>query len=170
MNENFKTIEPQDIDNNVFTMLGKEWMLITGGSSESFNTMTASWGGFGVMWHKNVINCVVRPTRYTYEFIENSDCFTLSFLEDGYKDALKICGSTSGRDSEKVKKVGLTPFDAGQKSVAFEESKIILVCKKLYYHDINPENFIDVDDEKFYPKKDYHRMYIAEIVKVLKKR
>ena len=167
MNE-FIEISPYEIDDNVFKCIGKDWMLITAGDENNFNTMTASWGGLGVLWRKNVSFSFVRKHRHTYGFVENSGTFTLSFFDEEYRDALNICGTKSGRDCDKVKVSGLTPeFIDG--TPTFKEARLVLVCKKLYIHDIDPNNFIDMNVNELYPAKDYHRMYIGEILKVLKK-
>ncbi|PLX65933.1 MAG: flavin reductase [Denitrovibrio sp.] len=164
---NFKELEPTKLKENPFTLINNDWMLISAGDKANFNTMTASWGGLGIMWHKNVASIVVRPTRYTFEFLEKYDYFTLSFFEEEYKDALTLCGTKSGRDCNKVAEAGLTPiFD--NNGIYFEEAKIIMVCKKLYWQDINPDNFV-TDLEEFYPKKDYHRLYMGEIENMYEK-
>jgi len=158
----FKELEPAKLKENTFKMINDDWMLISAGEENNFNTMTASWGGLGVMWFKNVSFVVVRPTRYTFEFMEKYDRYTLSFFEEEYRDALTICGSKSGRDTDKVKEAGLNPvFD--NNGVYFEEAKTVMVCKKLYWQDITPDNFLaDFMHEK-YPNKDYHRLYIGAI-------
>lgn len=161
----FKEISPKELTNNPFKLIGDEWTLITAGSSDSFNTMTASWGGLGVIWGKNVATIYIRPQRYTYEFLEKSDTFTLSFFTEDYKKTLGFCGKYSGRDYDKAKECSLTPTELDG-SIAFEEAKLVLVCKKLYHDDINPQNFHDdTIDSINYPQHDYHRMYIGDIVK-----
>ena len=163
----FKEVSPQTLNFNPFTRIGSDWMLITAGQPGDMNTMTASWGGIGVMWGKNVAVTVIRPQRYTKEFIDKEELFSVSFLKDGHRDALKLCGSVSGRDHDKIKEAGLTPvFIDGVP--AFEEADTILICRKMYRTSMNPADFIDKDaDNKFYPEKDYHDMYIAEIVKAV---
>ncbi|MGD9809194.1 MAG: flavin reductase family protein [Deferribacterales bacterium] len=159
----FKELEPGKLTGNTFKMIGEQWMLVTAGEKDNFNTMTASWGGLGVMWNKNVSYVVVRPTRYTYEFMEKYDHYTLSFLDDEYRDALTLCGTKSGRDMDKVKKAGLTPVFDG-KGIYFEQAKIAMVCKKLYWQDLEPNNFLDEAIMTHYKTDDYHRLYIGEIV------
>lgn len=165
----FETIRPQDINENVFDLIGSQWMLVTAGDSNGNNTMTASWGGMGVMWGKDVAVTVIRPQRYTMEFVKKNDLFTLSFYDQQYKPALGICGSKSGRDIDKAKETGLTPvFQEG--TTYFEQAKLVLVCRKLYDSPMDPSNLLDeAVDEKWYPDKDYHRMFVGEIVKVLRK-
>lgn len=161
----FKEVNVKDLDFNPFKKIGDEWMLITAGNEKKFNTMTASWGGAGVLWGKNTVTCYIRPQRYTREFVEANDTFTLSFYPDKYKKALSLCGSVSGRDCDKVAQSGLTPYFL-EGTAAFKEASLILVCRKLYKDNMPPENFIAKEnDEKWYPQKDYHIMYIAEIVK-----
>jgi len=169
MAEKFNKILPKDINDNPFKALDDDWMLVTAGDLKSYNTMTASWGGFGVLWGKNIAICVIRPGRYTYGFMEKSDTFTLSFFSDKYKKALVFCGSNSGRDFDKARETGLTAVETENGSVYFSEARLVLECKKIYFDDINPENFLDPEIASHYPEKDYHRMYIGEIVNVLKK-
>lgn len=165
----FKEIAIEELQFNPFTKIGKEWMLVTAGDETSHNTMTASWGGVGVMWGKNVVNVYIRPQRYTKEFVDAGEMFTLSFYDESYRKSLSICGSKSGRDCEKEKEAGLTPYYV-EGTTAFEEANMIFVCKKQYHQDMAPEHFdVTENDEKWYPQKDYHVMYMAEIVKVLVK-
>ncbi|WP_234117208.1 flavin reductase [Clostridium hydrogenum] len=163
----FKEIKIEELQFNPFTKIAKEWMLITAGNKENFNTMTASWGGLGVLWNVNTATVYIRPQRYTKEFIDANDTFTIAFFDEKYRKALNVCGSVSGRDTDKIKQAGLTPYFAHD-TVAFEEASLIMVCKKLYHNTLLPEHFDGKDiDEKMYPNKDYHTMYISEIVKVL---
>jgi flavin reductase (DIM6/NTAB) family NADH-FMN oxidoreductase RutF len=143
-------------------------MLITAGEPGAFNTMTASWGGLGVLWERKVAFCFIRPTRYTYEFVERSGNFTLSFFEERYRKALSFCGSRSGRDADKVKGAGLTPVhEAG--FVYFSEARLVLACRKLSFQDVGPDRFLDPTIGDLYPQKDYHRMYVGEIITCLAK-
>lgn len=163
----FQEIKAEDLKFNPFDKIGKEWMLITAGDEEKHNTMTASWGGLGIMWGKKVATAYIRPQRYTKEFVDAAERFTLSFYKEDFRKALNICGSKSGRDCDKETEAGLTPYYIDG-TTAFEEADLILVCKKLYHQVMLPECFDDREqDVKWYPEKDYHTMYIAEIQKVL---
>lgn len=155
---------------NPFEKIGKTWMLITAGDGERSNTMTASWGGVGIMWGKPVVTVYIRPQRYTKEFVDDKEYFTVSFLPEEYRKALNVCGSVSGREvDDKWNEAGLHPFETDG-TTAVEEAEEIYICRKLYAQQMTPECFIDGEcDGKWYPEKDYHMMYIAEIVKVLKK-
>lgn len=164
----FKKIELKNFTCNPFELVGKQWLLITAGDKKKCNTMTASWGGFGVLWNKNVANIFIRPQRHTYDFIEESEYFTLSFLPEENRDILTFCGRNSGKDIDKIKESGLETIHSDN-GIYFEQSELVFVCKKLYYTDINPNNFIDLDLDKNYPNKDYHRHYVGEIVGVLVK-
>jgi flavin reductase (DIM6/NTAB) family NADH-FMN oxidoreductase RutF len=164
MTGNLSAIKPQQIADNVFRLIGADWMLITAGTRQSFNTMTASWGGMGVLWDKEVCWCVIRPQRYTYEFMERSARFTLSFFDERYRGALNLCGTKSGRDIDKVAAAGLTPTTTDSGAVYFAEARLVMECRKLYYQDIDPRNFVDPNIARNYPKRDYHRMYLGEIV------
>lgn len=164
-----KEINIKKLKESAVSLFDDRWALITAGTEESYNTMTASWGALGELWNKDVCFCFIRPQRYTYEFVEKEDYFTLSFFSDEYRGTLTYCGRNSGRDVDKAKETGLTPVKADA-SVSFKEAEIVLICKKLAYQDISPEGFIDKSiDAACYPAKDYHRMYIGEIVKCLVK-
>jgi flavin reductase (DIM6/NTAB) family NADH-FMN oxidoreductase RutF len=165
----FKEIDPQEILVNPFKLMLKDWMLVTAGPIDDYNTMTAGWGGLGGMWSKNAAMCVIRPTRYTFEFIEREENFTFCFFDEQYREALQFCGSKSGRDvPNKAVEAGLTPV-AGilQRTTTFAEARMIMECRKIYRQDIDPKNFLDPKLEDWYPQKDYHRLYIGEIVNCL---
>ncbi len=164
----FTEIKPDQLTDNPFKLINNDWMLITAGTPEKFNTMTASWGGLGVLWERKVAYIFIRPNRYTYEFVERSPLFTLSFFNESHRKALQYCGSHSGRNGDKVKETGLTPVhDKGL--VYFNEARLALCCSKLYFQDIEPGRFLDPAINGMYPQKDYHRMYVGEIVKCLRK-
>lgn len=163
----FKEIKPEELNFNPFTRIGSDWMLLTAGTKDKIQHHDCQLGGAGVFWGKPAVTCYIRPQRYTKEFIDKEELFSVSFLKDGHRDALKLCGSVSGRDHDKIKEAGLTPvFIDGVP--AFEEADTILICRKMYRTSMNPADFIDKGaDSKFYPEKDYHDMYIAEIVKAV---
>ena len=161
-----KTITPNELNENIFKLIGSDWMLVTSGTPDNYNTMTASWGGVGFLWNKNVCNVYVRPSRYTYEFIEKSGSLTLSFFNEDYRAALKFCGSHSGRDCDKAKECTLTPIPCGD-TVAFEEARIIIRAKVLYKQDMTEANFIDKNLLSNYKDGDYHRIYTCEIEEIL---
>ena len=161
-----KRISPNEISQNPFDLIDDDWFLLSAGDVDSFNTMTASWGGMGVLWNKPVVFCFVRPQRYTYKFMESNKLFTMSFFDDRYRDALSLCGKVSGRQTDKMKATGLKPFESPQGSIFYEQAKLLIECRKLYFSDITPENFLIDGIDANYPKKDYHRMYIGEIVSV----
>ena len=158
-------INPKEIDENVIRLIGDEWMLVAAGDREKFNMMTASWGSMGFLWNKPVVMVFVRPQRYTYEFTEKGDMLTLSFFGEQYRRALNVCGSVSGRDTDKVKESGLTPYFTEAGNPAFEEASLVLECRKLYVDFLKEEAFVDskiVDVQ--YKQKDFHKMYVVEIV------
>jgi flavin reductase (DIM6/NTAB) family NADH-FMN oxidoreductase RutF len=151
--------------------IGDEWMLISAGNVSrdkgNWNTMTASWGGLGVLWGCETAFCFIRPGRYTFEFANASPLFSLSFFSPAYHKALEICGSDSGRDTDKAEKAGLTPVAFNDGSIGFAEAQAVITCSKLYTHDFDPSFFlIPSEIEKNYPQKDYHRMFIGKISSV----
>lgn len=165
--DSFKEMNVKDFIVNPFEKIGNEWMLITATDGIKTNAMTASWGGLGVMWGKNISFVVVRPQRYTKEFIDKSEKFSLCFFDESYKKTLGYLGRVSGRDEDKIKNSGLTVLDFNGVSV-FKEASMVLICKKLYRQNIDPECFIDSSlDCAWYPNKDYHDLYFSEIEKIL---
>ena len=123
-------------------MLDKDWMLVTAGTMEDFNTMTASWGHMGILWHLPIAIAYIRPQRYTFGFANRYDYYTLSFFTEEYRPALQFCGSKSGRDYDKVAETGLTPVQTDRGNVIFEEARLILECRKVYVDDLKKENFL----------------------------
>ncbi len=161
----FKKVSIKSLNENYLKILNEDWGLVTAGNIESFNTMTISWGTFGVLWNRPVFFCFVRPQRFTYEFINTNHYYTLSFFTDQYKDALDFCGNHSGREFDKMKSTELVPVSTDIGNVIFEQTRLAFECKKIYTDDIKPENLLDPNILKAtYPNKDYHRMFVGEIV------
>lgn len=160
-----KKINVKKLNENPFVLLDQEWALIAAGNKEGHNMMTASWGGLGVLWNYNVATVYIRPSRYTVEFVEREQYFSLCFF--GKNKAMhKICGSRSGRDIDKTAATGLTPvFEDG--TVYFEEAELVLICRKLYQTQLDNKKFLDPSIEGFYNEipNDYHKIFIGEIVK-----
>jgi flavin reductase (DIM6/NTAB) family NADH-FMN oxidoreductase RutF len=165
----FRKIEPGEIAENPFSLIGGRLMLHTAGEAGRFNTMTCGWGGLGVLWRMNVAACFVRPQRYTFEFMEKSEYYTLSFYGPEYRPQLMLCGSESGRDTDKAARCGFTPVYASCGAPYFAEAELVLACRKLYASDFDPAGFLDGRIDACYPQKDYHRVYIGELIEVLKK-
>lgn len=168
-------IEEQNF--NPMTMIGGGWWLIGAGNEETeYNAMTASWGHLGAVWerpggkaHMGLPTAVVyvRPQRYTKELLDREDIFTLSVFDKSYRKALAYMGTHSGRDGDKITEAGLTPeFVDG--TVCFAEAEMVFVCRKLYHAPLLEDGFVDLTlVENNYPKKDFHEMYVGEIIKVL---
>lgn len=167
-----KRIKPEEITDNVIKLIGKDWMLVTAGRPGDYNTMTASWGGAGFLWNKPVVFVFVRPERHTYGFMEREDVFTLSFFSEKYRKALSLCGTKSGRDTDKAAETGLTPVETSNGSVAFSQARLVLECRKLYVSDLKAEKFLDRTIlDKCYDSAHggLHRVYVAEITDVISK-
>lgn len=164
-----KEININDLKLNPFNKIGKEWMLITASDGEKTNTMTASWGGFGFLWNKNIAFIVLRPQRYTKEFVDKTNEFSLSFFDESYKKTLSYLGSVSGKNEDKILKSCLH-LSFINNIPSFEEASMIINCKNLYKQNLLSECFIDTNiDEKNYPNKDYHTLYFAEIKNIFVK-
>ena len=161
-------ISPYELD-NALKLIGKDWMLITVQDGEGANAMTASWGCMGVLWNKPVAVCFIRPQRYTYGLAENEERMSLAFFGEGYREALSLCGSKSGRDCDKLSLSGLTVSDVDGVPV-IDQASTVIIGKKLYADDLKEDNFIEKAMLDNYKNKDFHRIYVLEIQKVLIKK
>ncbi len=160
----FITKTPAELTENVFEAIGKRWMLLTAydKANDRVNAMTASWGGMGVLWNRSVLFAFVRPQRHTFGLLNAADSCSACFLQDGNRPALQICGTKSGRDTDKMAESGLTPVELGG-VWGFAEAKTVLKLRKLFVSDMTREQFIDPALLKNYPTEDYHRVYVYEI-------
>lgn len=165
-----KRIDINEFILNPYTKIAKEWMLITAGNKDAYNTMTASWGHVGSIWGhgggKPTAVIYIRPQRYTKQFVDNNDYFSLCFFDEEYREDLSYLGVKSGKDEDKVAKTKLTPV-FNDKTTYFKEANMVLICRKLYRQELKEENFVDktiIDDS--YPLKDFHTMYIGEIEEI----
>ena len=164
------TFQPYPMDlleMNPFTKIGKEWALVSAGNKSKYNTMTVSWGGVGVLWGKNVVYIFIRDSRYTKEFIDNGEFFSLSFLGEQYREALSYCGRESGRNGDKFAGAGLNA--AFRHDIPYpDEANLVFLCRKLAAVPITKDTF--VDDEimsKWYGDHDMHTMYVGEIIEAI---
>ncbi len=166
---NFKKCEIDEFNINPFKDIKQNYFLITAGSStNNYNTMTANWATMGTIWNKPIINIFIRPQRYTFQFIESNKNFSICFFDNKYKPELEMCGKISGREINKAKKANFTPI-LEDDTIYFAEANIVIICSKIYSSDFEKLKIIDKDIEKFYEKNGMHRLYIAEIKKILKK-
>ncbi len=147
----------------------RQWMLLTSGNFAEgrFNTMTVGWGSLGTMWGRPFVQIVVRPIRYTYEYTEQYDTFTLCAFPASCRKALQLLGTKSGRDGDKIAEAGLTPIASAQVDApGFAEAELVIECRKMYWDDLDPVHFLDPDIAKNYPHQHYHRIYFGQIVAV----
>lgn len=163
-----RPVDPKTLDANFFSLLADRWGLLTAADGAGCNPMTVSWGETGILWNKPVVTVYVRPQRYTHGLMDAEQYFSLSFLPETRHDVAVLCGAKSGRDTDKVKETGLTVL-RDREAPYFAEAELTLICRKLYAQDLDPACFVDKEvDGKNYPNKDYHRMYVGEIVAALK--
>lgn len=155
-----------DFHANSFDIFDKDWALLTAGTEQRFNTMTISWGGLGTLWSKPVVTVYVKPIRYTHDFMEQNDYFTVSFYPEKCRRALEILGTLSGRDGDKVAKTSLTP-KALEHGMTFQEAKVTLVCKKIYRQDLDTAQMPAEVVSTYYTTEAAHTMYIGEVVDII---
>lgn len=168
--KNFKEVQAEKLNGNTFDMIGKKWMLVTAEKKDGqINTMTASWGGLGVLWGKNVAFAFIRPQRYTKEFVDEAEKLSLTFFDESFRKKLGYLGTVSGRDENKIEKAELTVIH--EDGVPhFQEAEVTLICRKMYAQPLEEKWFLDKEaDKKWYEEKDYHIMYVVEVEKVLVK-
>lgn len=163
----FQPVPADLVEFNPFTKIGKEWALITAGTKEKANTMTVSWGGVGVLWGKNVVYIFVRDSRYTKEFLDKNEFFSMSFLSEEYRASLNYCGSHSGRDVDKFAEAGLTL--STRHNIPFvDEGNLVLLCEKMAAVKITDDSFCFPDlKKKWYADGDMHTMYVGEIIEIM---
>ena len=162
-----QTIPFERFTSKVFHLFDKQWLLLTGGdfARGKFNAMTISWGSLGIIWGRPFVQVVVRPTRYTHEFMERFDTFTVTAFPERHRRALNLLGSKSGRDGDKIAEAGLTPVASAKVAApAFAEAELVFECRKLYRSTFDSRQFVDPTIESNYPKKDYHTVYFGEVV------
>lgn len=151
---------------DIFSKLDKEWALLASGSMEDHNAMTISWGGMGTLWFKPVVTVYVKPLRHTYEYMEKNEYFTVSFFDESYRKALMFYGSKSGRDYDKDKETGLEAVKLDD-TVMYKQAKTTLLCKKIYFNDLDPENMPEDIVKANYTSEKPHRMYIGEVIRII---
>ena len=157
-----------EFSTDILRVFDKKWALLTAGDSDRFNTMTISWGGLGTIWGKPVATVYVRTSRYTHDFMDAKEFFTVSFYPEECKRILGVLGSKSGRDMDKMKESGLTPVQAGE-SMSFKEAEVTLVCRKLFKQQLNVANMPEDVAKAMYEGQAPHDMYIGEIVEIIRK-
>ena len=151
---------------DILSVFDKKWALLTAGDKDKFNTMTISWGGLGTLWGKPVATVYVRKSRYTHDFMEGNDYFTVSFYPEEYRKVLGVLGSKSGRDMDKMHDSGLTARETDH-SITFEEAETTILCRKLFCQELQTENMLPEIATAFYSVDAKHDMYIGEIIEII---
>jgi len=160
-------IAPDELSVKAHDLWANQWLLLTAGDfgDGRFNSMTVGWGSLGTMWGLPFAQVVVRPSRYTREFMEQYDTFTLCAFPWTCRKALQLLGSKSGRDGDKIAEAGLTPMaSAAVAAPCFEEAELVIECRKIYWQDMDAAHFLEPTIDRNYPQKDYHRIYFGSIV------
>lgn len=152
---------------DIFAQFDKKWALLTAGNTQDFNTMTISWGGMGTLWNKPVVTAYVRTSRYTHDFMDREEYFTVSFFAEEYRQILGVLGSRSGREMDKIHESGLTVKPAGD-SVTFAEAEVTILCRKIFMQRLEIDNIPDDVVATFYVGDAPHDMYIGEVIDVIR--
>lgn len=158
----------KDLNVNAFSLFNDDWALLTAGTQEHFNTMAISWGSLGTLWSRPAATIYVKPVRYTHDFMESSEYFTLSFFPGNFHRDMAYLGSHSGRDGDKLSNTALTPVTVGN-TVAFEEAHTVLLCRKIYAQDLELSQIPDFAVSDYYTEEAPHTMYVGEVIDIIKK-
>ena len=160
-----------ECNTDIFGQFDKKWALLTCGTPEKFNSMTVSWGGMGTLSGKPVATVYVRTSRYTHEFMDDNDYFTVSFYPESCRPILNVFGAKSGRDIDKMHYEGLTVKPVGEdpagNAVTFEEAEVTLLCRKMCRQRIEAENIPEEAFKTYYEGDALHDMYIGEVVEII---
>ncbi|MDH6306684.1 flavin reductase (DIM6/NTAB) family NADH-FMN oxidoreductase RutF [Parabacteroides sp. PF5-5] len=167
----YNRIDASQLPDNVKELIDQQWMLVTAGNKNSHNTMTASWGAIGYIWERPSAFIFIRDTRYTYQFLQREEYFTLSLFTEQYRGALRVCGTKSGRDADKVKEAGLTPIDTPDGLMSFREARMIIECRKMFEQELDYANLTEYYKDEIL-EKSYnnetakHQLFISEITNI----
>jgi flavin reductase (DIM6/NTAB) family NADH-FMN oxidoreductase RutF len=167
----FQQISPEEISDDVFTLVGKVFPVITAGKIDHFNSMTASGGGMGVLFKKPVTWCILKANRYTLELIQKEQGYTLSYFPDECREQLLFLGTKSGRDSGKMKEVELTSVQTPSGNMSFKEARLIIECKLTQittpgFNDFCTQEAKDYFKEACKEESDYRKYVFGEITNV----
>jgi flavin reductase (DIM6/NTAB) family NADH-FMN oxidoreductase RutF len=169
--ELFTSISPEDITDNIFKLVGTDYTVITAGKESHFNSMTASWGGVGILFNKPVAWGMLRANRYTLEIIKQEHTYTLSYFPDEYKEQVLFFGSKSGRDTDKMKEISLTPIQTPNGNMTYREARLVLECKILELTTVSPDDYYTQEAKDFVVEgyndaKEYHKLLFGDITNV----
>jgi flavin reductase (DIM6/NTAB) family NADH-FMN oxidoreductase RutF len=166
--ELFQQVDPAKITDNVFKLVGQDFTVITAGTELNYNSMTASWGGWGILFNEPATWCMLRANRYTLEFIRQENMYTMCYFDDAYKDQVMLFGSASGRNSDKMKQHTLTPVETPERGIAYKEARLIIECELEEITTVAPDDFYTVDARTFVTEAyaeayDYHKLVFGKI-------
>jgi flavin reductase (DIM6/NTAB) family NADH-FMN oxidoreductase RutF len=142
-------------------------LLVSAGSDGKPNAMTIGWGTIGIIWGKPIFIVLVRPSRYTYKLMEQSDDFTVNVPSSKMKDAVAFCGTKSGRDYDKFAEKKMTAVPGKKvKSPIIDECVIHYECKVVHKNDVLKGKLDDKIISSAYSSGDFHTIYYGEILAV----
>jgi flavin reductase (DIM6/NTAB) family NADH-FMN oxidoreductase RutF len=169
--ELFTGISPEEITDNIFKLVGKDYTVVTSGKESHFNSMTASWGGVGILFNRPVAWGMLRANRYTLEIIKKEHTYTLSYFPDEYREQVLFFGSKSGRNTDKMKETALTPIQTPGGNMTYREARLVLECKILELTTVSPDDYYTQEAKDFVVEgyndaKEYHKLLFGEITNV----
>jgi flavin reductase (DIM6/NTAB) family NADH-FMN oxidoreductase RutF len=169
--ELFSPIEAKDIPGDVFTHVGTDYTVITAGNPEHYNSMVASWGGWGILFNQPSTWCFLRSSRYTLELMRKEQTYTMTYFDEAYKEDIILFGMKSGRDTDKMKESQLTSVQTPAGNMTYKEARLILECKLTEVTTVSPGDFYTEEGRQFITDahaetNDYHKLVFGEITAV----
>ncbi|MDR1096778.1 MAG: flavin reductase [Tannerella sp.] len=169
--ELFSPIEAKDIPGDVFTHVGSDYTVITAGNPSHYNSMVASWGGWGILFNRPATWCFLRSSRYTLELIRREQTYTMTYFDGAYREDIMLFGTKSGRDTEKMKESKLTSVQTPAGNMTYKEARLIIECKLVEITTVSPDDFHTEEGRKFITEAhaetgDYHKTVFGEITAV----
>lgn len=159
----------KDFNTNIFRLFDDHWGVLMAGTPDHFNAMTISWGAMGTLWGprtkgRQTVTVYVKPSRYTFQFLQKQDYFTVSFLPEDCRRDVTLLGTTSGRDGDKLKATSLTAKPFSHHTVGFDQAEMTFVCHKIYSDQFDVEKVPADVREAYYKDDAAHYIFIGEIV------
>ena len=147
-----RIVDVNDHTSHILEQL-KKGVLITTKAHDKVNSMTISWGQFGICWGRAIFTTFVRTGRFTHQMLEQNKAFTVNIpMEVRANKILGFCGTKSGRDFDKVKELGLTLVEGDNIDVpGIKELPLTLECKVIYEQLQDKNAIADYIKSEFYP-------------------
>ncbi len=167
----FKAIAvEQEFADNGFNWF-RHALLLAAGDEQHSNAMTIGWGGIGTLWRKTAVTVYVAEQRYTKQFMDKAQYFTVMAFSDRKEEILEYMGTKSGRDGDKTKALNLHTAYTENGTPYYIEADMVIECRIMYAAPFDPKHFKDDVPKQMYDNfpAGLHTEYIGEVVNAWKK-